>query len=49
MNLDRFQPPTDADDRAICQGACQRILHYEELNDDGICEECANDEDDEET
>lgn len=38
--LDRFQPPTASDDVADCAG-CDRRLHYELLNDDGFCDECA--------
>lgn len=39
--LDRFYPPNAADEISECV-ICQRRLHYELLNDDGVCEECTN-------
>ena len=41
MNLDRFKPPTAADDRAACQ-RCEAIVHYTALDDQGHCPECAH-------
>jgi len=49
MNFSRFREPTRADLMAFCQGPCGRRLHYELLNDDGLCEECKSDEDERKT
>ena len=37
--MDRFREPTAEDDYSECQ-QCFRKLHYEKLNDDGICKLC---------
>lgn len=39
MTLDRFQPPTAADDVANCQN-CGEAFHYEELSETGLCNQC---------
>lgn len=44
MNMDRFRAPDASDEKARCQGQCQRSMHYTLLVD-GYCEDCRNDED----
>lgn len=39
VNLDRFRPPTLADEMTLCNG-CQRRVHYEACDEEGFCEEC---------
>ena len=43
VRLDRFLPPTAADERATCQN-CLTVVHYEELDDWGHCRDCRKDE-----
>ena len=38
--MDRFQLPTLSDEYSLCEGVCERKLHYEELNADGFCSQC---------
>lgn len=39
MSMERFKPPTAADEKANCLG-CWTIKHYTDLDDDGLCERC---------
>lgn len=39
MNLDRFKPPTAADEIASCQ-CCNARVHYTALDGNGLCWEC---------
>lgn len=45
--FDRFQPPTAADELAMCQH-CHTMFHYTELNSWGYCADCRDEEEDEE-
>jgi len=40
--MDRFKPPTAADDRAACMG-CGDFMHYTALDDSGRCQNCRPD------
>lgn len=46
MNLDRFKPYSAKEEidreRVKCR-ECEEVFSHEELDDDGYCEECAED------
>lgn len=43
--MDRFQPPTYADEFSHCAG-CGECKHYTALDDDGLCQECQPEKED---
>lgn len=43
--LDRFQPPTAADDVANCQN-CGEAFHNEALSEQGLCNQCQPEDND---
>jgi hypothetical protein len=45
--FDRFKPPGAADEQSDCQH-CGETFHYEALDDNGLCQDCRPEEEDEE-
>lgn len=39
--MSRIAEPSAADEMATCQGPCGQEFHYEQLNRDGFCPDCA--------
>lgn len=45
--MSRFAPPSLSDEYRHCNN-CDRKLHFEALNDEGLCQECEPEKEDEE-
>lgn len=44
FTFSRFEEPSARDERAFCQGSCNREFHYEDLDPEtGLCRDCSPD------